>query len=81
MIVSREFQRSVAMAKTLFCAITGCVVDRDVNTALNLRDWSESNAGPGPVGSSAPVDTRAADIGRTDPGLDGGLTRLPEERP
>jgi len=62
------------MAKTLLCAITGCVVDRDVNAALNLRDWSESNAGPGPVGSSALVDTRA-DIGRTDPGSDGGLTR------
>ncbi len=33
------------MAKTLFCAVTGEVVDRDVNVAaLNLRDWPEPNS-------------------------------------
>ena len=63
------------MAKTPVCAITGHTVDRDVNAALNLRDWPESNVDPGPVGSSDPVDTRAAYIGGTDAGPGDWTTR------
>ncbi len=56
------------MAKTLVCAKNGEMVDRDQNAAENLRDWPESNASSGPVGSSAPVDTQALRQVGTDPG-------------
>ena len=62
------------MAKTLVCANTGESVDRDRNAAQNLRDWPEQNASPGPVGSSAPVDTQARSLVGTDPGSERGLT-------
>ncbi|WP_067970535.1 IS607 family element RNA-guided endonuclease TnpB [Mycolicibacter icosiumassiliensis] len=39
--------------KHLVCSITGKVVDRDRNAALNLRDWPD-NASCGPVGTTAP---------------------------
>jgi putative transposase len=37
----------------LVCPLTGAVVDRDTNAALNLRDWPD-NASCGPVGTTAP---------------------------
>lgn len=39
--------------KQLVCPQTGQVVDRDVNAALNLRDWPD-HASCGPVGATAP---------------------------
>jgi putative transposase len=39
--------------KHLVCPQTGEVVDRDVNAALNLRDWPD-HASCGPVGTTAP---------------------------
>jgi putative transposase len=39
--------------KHLVCPITGQVVDRDCNAALNLRDWPDT-ASCGPVGTTAP---------------------------
>ncbi|HWS92223.1 MAG TPA: IS607 family element RNA-guided endonuclease TnpB, partial [Mycobacterium sp.] len=39
--------------KTLVCPLTGEVVDRDRNAALNLRDWPDY-ASCGPVGTTAP---------------------------
>ncbi|MBN4679077.1 transposase, partial [Pandoraea nosoerga] len=39
--------------KHLLCPVTGEVVDRDRNAALNLRDWPD-NASRGPVGTTAP---------------------------
>lgn len=39
--------------KHLMCPITGEVVDRDRNAALNLRDWPDT-ASCGPVGTTAP---------------------------
>jgi putative transposase len=39
--------------KHLICPITGEVIDRDRNAALNLRDWPES-ASCGPVRTTAP---------------------------
>jgi putative transposase len=39
--------------KHLVCPQTGEVVDRDVNAALNLRDWPD-HASCGPVGATAP---------------------------
>jgi putative transposase len=62
------------MAKQLACALTGELVDRDINAAKNLRDWPEAQASSGPVETSAPVDTRAASDGGTDPGSDRGMT-------
>lgn len=40
------------LAKVLACAVTGEAVDRDVNAALNLRDWPVARSGP--VGAQAP---------------------------
>jgi putative transposase len=39
--------------KKLVCPLTGEVVDRDSNAALNLRDWPD-HASCGPVGTTAP---------------------------
>lgn len=39
--------------KNLVCPLTGEVVDRDHNAALNLRDWPD-HASCGPVGTTAP---------------------------
>ncbi len=62
------------LSKTLICATTGEMVDRDHNAAKNLRDWPELNASSGPVRSSAPVDTQAASDGGTDPGSEHKMT-------
>ena len=42
------------LAKQLVCAATGEFVDRDINAALNLRDWPESNASCRSVGATVP---------------------------
>jgi putative transposase len=39
--------------KKLVCPLTGKVVDRDRNAALNIRDWPDY-ASCGPVGTTAP---------------------------
>ena len=39
--------------KMLTCAVTGELVDRDINAALNLRDWPD-HASCGSVGATAP---------------------------
>jgi len=69
--------------KKLVCPLTGEVVDRDRNAALNLRDWPDY-ASCGPVGTTAPsvpgptgpsVGTgHGADAG---PSGAGGATRSP----
>jgi putative transposase len=41
------------LAKHLVCAVTGELVDRDVNAALNLRDWPD-DASSGGVAAQAP---------------------------
>lgn len=41
------------LAKQLVCGITGELVDRDINAALNLRDWPDT-ASCGSVGATAP---------------------------
>lgn len=46
------------LAKKLICATTGELVDRDINAARNIRDWSDSpppTTSRGPVGATAPV--------------------------
>ncbi len=64
------------LSKVLSCSVTGEVLDRDANAALNLRDWrKEQQTSPGPVGSSAPVDTQATETvaqtqGRSKKSLD-----------
>lgn len=60
--------------KILTCAVTGEQVDRDVNAAKNLRDWTESNTSCGSVGATAPVDPGPASAG-TDPGSDVEVTQ------
>lgn len=63
------------LAKKLICAVTGEAVDRDINAALNLRDWPEEHASCGSVGATAPVDTRACRVlTGTDPGSDVGTS-------
>ncbi len=41
------------LAKQLVCAVTGELVDRDINAAFNLRDWPDT-ASCGSVGATAP---------------------------
>lgn len=68
---------STKMAKTLVCATTREMVDRDHNAAKNLRDWPEASASSGPVRSSAPVDTQALQLVGTDPGSERKMTCAP----
>lgn len=73
------------MAKQLVCAVTGEPVDRDINAALNLRDWPEQTASPGLVEASAPDSPGPATAG-TGPGSDtrpagaGGATIRPARK-
>ena len=67
------------VAKQLVCGLTGELVDRDINAAKNLRDWPETQASSGLVEASAPVDTRAASDGGTDPGSHRWGDPRPEE--
>jgi len=67
------------LAKFLVCAVTGDLVDRDKNAALNLRDypadWSVRTS-CGLVETPAPVDTRADQkLVGTDPGSVASLQR------
>ena len=62
------------MAKVLSCAVTGELVDRDIDASKNLRDWPDY-ASSALVEARAPVDTRATGIGGTDPGSDDEITR------
>lgn len=50
------------MAKVLSCAVTGELVDRDIDASKNLRDWPDY-ASSALVEARAPVDTRATGIG------------------
>jgi putative transposase len=73
--------------KHLVCPITGKIVDRDRNAAVNLRDWPDS-ASCGPVGTTAPSvpgPTTPAVVGTghgTDPasGGAGGASVRPRQR-
>jgi putative transposase len=59
--------------KRLICPITGEVVDRDRNAALNLRDWPDY-ASCGPVGTTAPSAPRPTQSVGTGHGADTGPT-------
>ncbi|MHB8436643.1 MAG: IS607 family element RNA-guided endonuclease TnpB [Acidimicrobiales bacterium] len=50
------------MAKQLVCAVTGELLDRDVNAAFNLRDWPDI-ASCGSVGATAPKPSSPAGSG------------------
>jgi putative transposase len=56
--------------KQLVCPLTGQLVDRDRNAALNLRDWPDY-ASCGPVGTTAPSVPRPTTVG-TGHGADAG---------
>jgi putative transposase len=51
------------LAKQLACAVTGEIIDRDVNAAKNLRDWPD-NASTGTVGARAPQVALTGDGGQ-----------------
>jgi hypothetical protein len=57
--------------KHLVCSQTGDVVDRDVNAALNLRDWPD-HASCGPVGTTAPSVPGPTEPVGTGHGADAG---------
>jgi putative transposase len=57
--------------KELVCPLTGEVVDRDRNAALNLRDWPDY-ASCGPVGTTAPSVPGPTDQVGTGHGADAG---------
>jgi putative transposase len=57
--------------KQLVCPQTGEVVGRDVNAALNLRDWPD-HASRGPVGATAPSVPGPATVVGTGHGADVG---------
>ena len=65
--------RKSKLDKNLVCERTGELVDRDINAALNLRDWPQSQP-IGPVRSEAPTgspeDLRASRVGGPDDTLD-----------
>jgi len=50
------------LAKQLVCVVTGELVDRDINTAQNLRDWPDI-ASCGSVGATAPKPSSPAGSG------------------
>jgi putative transposase len=60
------------LAKLLVCRVTGELVDRDRNAALNLRDWPD-HASCGPVGATAPAVSSSIG-GDGDAGSDGEVT-------
>jgi putative transposase len=59
------------IVKKLLCPLTGEVVDRDRNAALNLRDWPD-HASCGPVGTTAPSVPRPIHQVGTGHGADAG---------
>ena len=72
--------------KHLTCPLTGEVVDRDENAARNLRDWPETSASCGPVGTTAPSVPRPTTTVGTGHGADtstagaGGASVRPRTR-
>jgi putative transposase len=63
------------LARQLVCAVTGELVDRDINAALNLRDWPD-HASCSTVGAAAPHASESSggqDTGT--PGAVGGSVR------
>lgn len=63
------------LARQLICAVTGGLVDRDINAALNLRDWPD-HASCSTVGAAAPPASESSggqDTGT--PGAVGGSVR------
>ncbi|HXP32752.1 MAG TPA: IS607 family element RNA-guided endonuclease TnpB, partial [Acidimicrobiales bacterium] len=66
------------LAKQLVCQVSGELVERDVNAALNLRDWP-GHASPGSVGAGVPVVSSSGGSTR-DAGSDPEATRG-RERP
>ena len=63
------------LAKQLISGLTSNAVNRDHNTAKNLRHWPELNANTGLVEATSPTDTQAVTDGSTDRGSDDGMTR------
>jgi putative transposase len=65
------------LAKQLVCAITEELVDRDINAALNLRDWPEDKlASYSSVGAVAPLACNSDDgQDARSPGAVGGHVR------
>jgi putative transposase len=59
--------------KRLVCPVTGEVVDRDRNAALNLRDWPDY-ASCGPVGTTAPSVPGPTELVGTGHGADAGTS-------
>ena len=63
------------LARLLVCAGTGELVDRDINAALNLRDWPD-HASRSTVGAAAPLASVSSDGQDTgSPGAVGGYVR------
>ncbi len=63
------------LARQLACAVTGELVDRDRNAALNLRDWPD-HASCSPVRAAAPPASESGDGQDTgSPGAVGGHLR------
>jgi putative transposase len=54
------------LAKLLVCQVTGDLVDRDINAALNLRDWPD-DASLSTVGADAPNTSPCGSVGQDDP--------------
>ncbi len=48
------------LARLLVCAVTGELIDRDINAALNLRDWPD-HASCSTVGAAAPLASESSD--------------------
>jgi len=58
------------LARLLVCAVTGELVDRDANAALNLRDWPD-HASCSTVGAAAPPASESS--GGQDTGTPGAV--------
>jgi putative transposase len=63
------------LAQMLVCIVTGELVDRDINAALNLRDWPD-HASCSTVGAAAPIASESSDgQDAGPPGAVGGRVR------
>jgi putative transposase len=58
------------LARLLVCTVTGELVDRDINAALNLRDWPD-HASCSTVGAAAPFASESS--GGQDAGSSGAV--------
>jgi len=69
------------LGRLLVCARTGGLVDRDINAALNLRDWPD-HASRSTVGAAAPLASVSSDGQDTgSPGAVEGHVRPQGHRP